>query len=189
MESMSDLNEITMFVCTNCARPGKELTSSGRARPAVPDFGLPGPVEQVLVPCTGRLQPEHVLRAFETGSRIVSVIACREDNCHYAEGSRRCALRVDSIRSILKEIGLGDDRLLLSYLPGSASEDLAVAVSGQPGAKDSDVYAAQVAAVRAQVMEALQSLPPNPLRVLDQEESMCDKTEATRALSEVGGDE
>jgi hypothetical protein len=135
------------------------------------------------------LQPEHILRAFETGSRVVSVIACQEGNCHYAEGSRRCSLRVDSIRSILKEIGLGEDRLLLSYLPGSASEDLAVAASGQPTANGSEAYDAQVAAVRAQVMEALQNLPPNPLRVLAQEESMRELTEGNMALSEVGGDE
>jgi F420-non-reducing hydrogenase iron-sulfur subunit len=189
MESMSDLNEITMFVCTNCARPGKEMTSSGRLRPVVPDFGLPGPVQQVLVPCTGRLQPEHILRAFEAGSRVVSVIACQEDNCHYAEGSRRCALRVDYIRSILKEIGLGDDRLLLSYLPGSASEDLAMAASGRLTAIGSETYEAQVAAVRTQLMNALQGLPPNPLRVLAKEEKASDLSEAATVLSEVGCDE
>lgn len=104
MESISD-SSVTVFVCANCARPGKELSSAGRARPAVPDFNWPGNFQQVVVPCTGRLQPEHVLRAFESGASIVSVIACEEDNCHYIEGSKRCARRVDYIRSILREMG------------------------------------------------------------------------------------
>ena len=131
METIPDSTGITVFVCANCARPGKVLTSAGRGRPVVPEFNWPGRVQQIIMPCTGRLQPEHVLKAFESGSRLVSVIACQEDNCQYIEGSRRCARRVDYIRSILKEIGLGEDRLLLSHLPGSASEDLALA-AGKP---------------------------------------------------------
>ena len=154
---------VTVFVCANCARPPKETTSAKRARPVVPDLHLPGTIRQVIVPCTGRLQPEHVLKAFETGSSVVSVIACQDDNCHYIEGSRRCARRVDYIRSILKEIGLGDERLLLSYLPGSAMEDLALATGEDAGKDLSDPLETQVAAIRDQVIQALRTNPPNPL--------------------------
>ena len=160
---MPDSTEITMFVCANCARPGKKTTSAGRVRPAVPDFNLPGRVQRIIVPCTGRLQPEHVLKAFESGSSLVSVVACEENNCHYIEGSRRCALRLDYIRSILKEIGLGEERLLLSHLPGSASEDMALA-SGKPASGNhSDSLGARIAAIRDQAIEALRCLAPNPL--------------------------
>jgi hypothetical protein len=132
----------------------------------VPDFGLPGRVQHIIIPCSGRLQPEHVLRAFESGSRIVSVVACQEDNCHYAEGSRRCALRVDHIRSILKEIGLGDGRLLLFYLPGSASQDLALAGGKAMDPASPELLNAQIAYLRARTLEAFQTHPPNPLRFL-----------------------
>jgi coenzyme F420-reducing hydrogenase delta subunit len=130
----------------------------------VPDFNWPGPARQVVVPCSGRLQPEHVLKAFESGSSVVAVIACRQDNCHYAEGSRRCELRLDYIRSILKEIGLGEGRLLLSCLPGSASEDLALTSGGSAHPNRSDSLEAQVAAIRDSVVEALRVNPPNPLQ-------------------------
>jgi F420-non-reducing hydrogenase iron-sulfur subunit len=155
---------VTVFVCANCARPAKEMTSAKRARPVVPDLHLPGRVQQVIVPCTGRLQPEHVLRAFENGSSVVSVIACQDDNCHYIEGSRRCARRVDYIRSILNEIGLGEERLLLSCLPGSAIEDLSLASNAPAGTDPLGRLDAQVAAIRGQVIQALQTLPPNPLQ-------------------------
>jgi len=155
---------LTVFVCAQCARPGQVPTSSGRSKPVVPDFDWPAPAQQIIVPCTGRLQPEHVLKAFEAGSSIVSAVACREDNCHHVEGSRRCARRVDFIRSLLDEIGLGGERLLLFHLPGSASQDLALAAQTPLPEAEGESLEAQIAAIRTEVMEALRTFPSNPLR-------------------------
>jgi len=152
-----------VFVCANCARPGKELTSARRSRPVLPEFNWPYPVQQIIIPCAGRIQPEHVLKAFESGAGVVAVIACQEDNCHYVEGSPRCSRRVDYLRSILKEIGLGDQRLLLLHLPGSAAEDLAIAAGNPVQANGSGPMTQQVAAIREEVVRAFQTLPPNPL--------------------------
>ena len=163
MEIMQDSTRIAVFVCANCARPGKELTSAARTRPVVPDFDLPGHVHQVIIPCAGRLQPEHVLKAVESGSQVVSVIACEEDNCHFAEGSRRCTIRVEYIRSLLNEIGLGEGRLLLSYLPGSAVEDLNIAAGKPNPTNQTNALRVSVQAIREQVIEALRTCPPNPL--------------------------
>jgi F420-non-reducing hydrogenase iron-sulfur subunit len=189
VEIMPDSSGMTVFVCANCARPGKEWTSAGRARPVVPIFDWPGSVQQIIVPCTGRLQPEHVLKAFESGSSAVSIVACKEDNCRYIEGSRRCALRVDYIRSILKEIGLGEGRLLLFYLPGSASEDLALAGGKTASSNGSASLDAQIAAIRNQAIEALQTLPPNPLQYLSQSTPAGGLNGEEMALTEVGGNE
>jgi coenzyme F420-reducing hydrogenase delta subunit len=154
---------ITVFVCANCARPGQAPTSAGRPQPVVPNFGWPWPVREILVACTGRLQPEHVLKAFESGSEVVSMVACQEDNCHYIEGSKRCARRADYLRSILDVIGLGGQRLMLFHLPGTAAEDMALAAGRPAPACDSEALDAQAAAIRDQVVEALAALPPSPL--------------------------
>jgi hypothetical protein len=120
-------------------------------------------VREILVACTGRLQPEHVLKAFESGSDMVTMVACEEDNCHYLEGSKRCARRADYLRSILNAIGLGGERLMLFHLPGTAVEDMALA-AGRPALEcASEVPNAQAAAIRDQIIEALAALPPNPL--------------------------
>ena len=153
----------TIFVCANCARPGQAPTSAGRPQPAVPDFGWAWPVQEILVACTGRLQPEHVLKAFESGSDVVALVACQEDNCHYVEGSKRCARRAEYLRSILNAIGLGGERLMLFHMPGTAAEDMALAAGRPAPACDSEALAAQAAAIRDQVVEALAALPPNPL--------------------------
>ena len=154
---------VTVFLCANCARRGQAPTSAGRPRPAIPNFRWPFATRSVIVPCTGRLQPEHVLKAFESGSDVVCTVACEEDNCHYLEGSKRCARRVDYLRSILREVGLGGERLMLFHLPGTAAEDMAFAARRPAQACASNGLEAKVAAIRDRVLQALESLPPNPL--------------------------
>ncbi len=171
MEATQDSAWATAFVCTNCARPAKQSGAAVKPRPVVPDFNWPVRTQQIVVPCTGRLQPEHVLKAFESGASVVSVIACQESNCQYIEGSRRCSLRVGFIRAILDEIGLGEGRLLLFSLPGSAHQDLALSAGKSKLADQSESLEAQIAAIRDQVAETFRNHPPNPLQQLSQSDS------------------
>ena len=120
-------------------------------------------MQEILVACTGRLQPEHVLKAFESGSDVVAMVACEEDNCHYVEGSKRCARRADYLRSILNAIALGGERLMLFHMPGTAAEDMALAAGRPAPTCDCEARNAQAAAIRERVVEALAALPPNPL--------------------------
>ena len=156
---------ITVFLCANCARPARAVASAGHLRPVVPDFGWPWPVRQALVSCTGRIQPEHVLKAFESGSEAVCMVACQDDNCHHVQGSKRCARRAALIRSILDEIGLGRERLMLFRLPGTAAEDMALASGRTMEALSATVSDAQAAAIRVQVVEILRDLPPSPVNL------------------------
>jgi coenzyme F420-reducing hydrogenase delta subunit len=120
-------------------------------------------VRQVLVGCTGRLQPEHVLKAFESGDSLVCAIGCAEDNCHYLEGSQRCSRRVGFLRSVLDEVGLGGGRLMHFTLPGSAMEDMALAAGRTPFEDRSQALSSRIDAVRDEVIRTLEGLPPNPL--------------------------
>jgi coenzyme F420-reducing hydrogenase delta subunit len=156
---------VTVFVCANCARSARTPESAYRSRPEVPRFAWPFPAQEVIVPCSGRLQPEHVLKAFESGARLVGVIGCEEDNCHYLEGSKRCSRRVEYLRGLLSEIGLGGERLLLFHLPGTAGEDMLV-VTGRssPGGSDETIDE-RVAAIREKVVDVLSWLTPTPLDI------------------------
>jgi hypothetical protein len=94
---------------------------------------------------------------------MVCVVACAEDNCHYLEGSKRCARRVEYIRSVLNGIGMGGERLMLFHLPGSAVEDMSLS-SGRPGAENSSsVLEACLSVMRDEVVRALKLLPQNPM--------------------------
>ena len=158
---------VSVFVCANCARPGKATTSAGRSRPSVPEFGWPVPVQQITVPCAGRIQPEHILKVFESGADLVTVIACDKENCHYIEGSKRCERRVEFIQSLLEEIGLGEERLHLFFLPGSAAEDMSTTAGKTVEATNPESLKQKITSIREQTVKALEILPPNPLRLID----------------------
>lgn len=186
---MQDSPWITAFVCTNCARPAKRPGTAVKARPVIPDFNWPVRAHQIVVPCTGRLQPEHILKAFESGASVVSVIACEENNCQYIEGSKRCSLRVGFVRSILEEIGLGEGRLLLFSLPGSAHQDLALSAGEATPTNNSEFLETKIAAIRDQVAEALRTYPPNPLQQLPQSDNGEDGSLEGMSSSEDRGNE
>ena len=146
------------------AGPDARVRPTGRV-PSVPSFDWPFPVQEVLVPCTGRLQPEHVLKAFESGARLVCAVACQEDNCHYLEGSKRCARRVDYVRAILDEVGLGGERLLLFHLPGTAAEDMALARGKAGAGLLAEAARREVAAIRDGGAAGPGDLTPTPLDI------------------------
>lgn len=155
---------IVVFVCENSARPGRTPTSGMRCRPEEPDFGWPFPVQEVVVPCAGRLQPEHFLKALEAGADSVGVVCCEEGNCHHHEGSKRCRRRVEAVSSLLGEIGLGKERLMLFHLPGSAVQDMARGAGAAVPATADQPLGEKVAAVRKEFVAGVAMLGPNPLR-------------------------
>jgi F420-non-reducing hydrogenase iron-sulfur subunit len=149
---------VTAFICVNAARPGYE-PSSRRRPPDLPSFAWPIPVTEVHVPCSGRIQPEHLLKAFENGADAVCVIACQEGNCHHVEGCRRAGRRVEYVGRLLDEIGLGAQRLMLYHLPGSAREDMALGVA-TPAGQTAGLETA-VKALVDEVAARVRRLPPN----------------------------
>jgi F420-non-reducing hydrogenase iron-sulfur subunit len=178
-----------VFICANCARSGRNGSSIDRPHLDIPDFNWPYPVQQVTIPCAGRLQPEHVLKAFSSGASMVCLIACAEDNCHYVEGSKRCARRADYVRSILKEIGLERDRLMLCHLPGSAAEDMAVAAGKTSPTGALGVTEAQVTSIRNEVLRTLLTLPQSPIPQFSSAVETRESFEAEMDISEDDNDE
>jgi F420-non-reducing hydrogenase iron-sulfur subunit len=63
------------------------------------------------LPCSGRLDPVHLLRALEEFADAAFVLACPEGACRHFEGNRRAVKRVERTRAILQSIGLEGDRV------------------------------------------------------------------------------
>ena len=63
------------------------------------------------VPCSGRLDPIHLLKALEEFADVAYVITCPEGTCRYFEGNQRARKRVERARSIIASIGLEEERL------------------------------------------------------------------------------
>ncbi|MGD9033942.1 MAG: hydrogenase iron-sulfur subunit [Desulfobacteraceae bacterium] len=63
------------------------------------------------IPCSGRLDPLHLLRALEEFADAAYLITCPEGTCRYFEGNRRAMKRVERTRWIIRTIGLEEERV------------------------------------------------------------------------------
>lgn len=68
-------------------------------------------VRIVEMPCTGTTDHRVLLQAFEEGADGVFVAGCMEGDCHFLKGNIRARKRVNAVKKLLDEIGLGGDRL------------------------------------------------------------------------------
>ena len=155
---------VTVFRCANSSRLSTEPASATERRPSQPEPEWPIPVHEVALPCTGRLQPEHLLKAFEAGADAVCVITCTGDNCHYLEGSRRTERRVEHVRDLLNEIGLGGQRLLMFHLAASGQEEVMLGRPPEGASPNTRLNQKELEEIFEMVMAGLNSLQPNPLR-------------------------
>ncbi|OEU63206.1 MAG: F420-nonreducing hydrogenase [Desulfobacterales bacterium S5133MH16] len=70
----------------------------------------PSDIKIIFVPCTGKVDVLHILRAFEKGADGVCVVGCLEGDCHFISGNFRARKRVEQVQKILDTIGIGGER-------------------------------------------------------------------------------
>ncbi|MCF8104884.1 MAG: hydrogenase iron-sulfur subunit [Desulfohalobiaceae bacterium] len=70
----------------------------------------------IRVPCTGKVDVIHILRAFEKGADGVAVVGCLEGDCHYLTGNLRARKRVEQAQKILDTVGVGGERVKMFNL-------------------------------------------------------------------------
>jgi F420-non-reducing hydrogenase iron-sulfur subunit len=63
------------------------------------------------IPCGGRLEILHLLKALEDFADAAFVITCPEGACRYFEGNKRAKKRIERARSIIESIGLDKERI------------------------------------------------------------------------------
>jgi coenzyme F420-reducing hydrogenase delta subunit len=89
----------------------------------------PDSLKIVKLPCTGKLDVLHVLRAFEDGADGVFVAGCLEGDCHYLKGNLNARRRVKYAKTLLDQIGLDGQRVEMfnmSSAMGKAFADAAI---------------------------------------------------------------
>ena len=95
---------IVAFACEGAAGYASELAGQMGMR-------MPDNVRVLKVPCSGRLDALHLLKAFDNGADGVMVFACPEGQCQYIDGSRKAKDRVAYMKKSLDVLGIGGDRL------------------------------------------------------------------------------
>jgi len=76
-------------------------------------------VEVLQVPCTGRVDILHLLKALEDGADGVYVAGCEEGDCHFLSGNIKAKKRVEYVQKILEELGVEKERVVM-YNMGAA---------------------------------------------------------------------
>ena len=102
-------NKIVAFCCKNSAYLA--VGKAGRMRLHYPDN-----VRIIPVPCAGRIDLVHILRAFKKGALGVLVMGCQEGACQHLTGNTRAKQRVEYAKSLLKEVGIDEDRIRMVNL-------------------------------------------------------------------------
>jgi len=107
-------------------------------------LNYPGNIRVVRIPCTGKVDVLHMLRAFEKGADGLYVVGCLEGDCRFENGNLRARKRVEQAREILDAIGIGGERVQMYNL------------SSGEGTK--------FAEFAVEMTEKIKELGPNPLK-------------------------
>lgn len=79
-------------------------------------LSYPPSVKVIRVPCAGRVDIIHLLRAIEDGVDGVYVIACLEGDCHFLTGNVKAQKKVHYVKKVLEELGIEPERVELFNL-------------------------------------------------------------------------
>ena len=86
---------------------------------------LPDERKIVKVPCTGRVDIIHMLKAFEQGADGVFLAGCLEGECHFLRGNLRAKQRVAHVKELLNECGIGGERIAMYNLSSAQGQRFA----------------------------------------------------------------
>jgi len=92
------------FACQWCTYAGADLAGNLRCK-------YPPTVKLIKVPCSGRVKPEYVLKAFAQGADGVLVGGCHFGDCHYKE--------------MLEEFGFDPRRFRREWISGAEGKKFA----------------------------------------------------------------
>lgn len=122
VERIPEQPKIIAFACENSAYIAAELARDLNLQ-------VPDAVEVINVPCSGKIDIIHILKALEKGARGVMLMVCKPENCRYVWGNERAEKRLEHTRKLLAEIGISGDRIELFHLAANMGNQFHEAVT------------------------------------------------------------
>jgi len=105
--------KIVGFACRWCTYAGADLAGTSRMQ-------YPSSIRLVRVPCSGRVNPSFVIRAFQRGADGVLVAGCHPGDCHYTSGNLFTRRRYSLVQRFLEYMGIEPERFRVEWI--SAAE-------------------------------------------------------------------
>jgi len=107
--------KIIGFLCNWCSYSGADAAGSARKT-------YPPNVKIVRLMCSGRVDPQFVLKAFQSGADGVMILGCHPGDCHYKEGNYKALRRFHLLRRVLNQLGIEDGRLRIDWVSAKESD-------------------------------------------------------------------
>lgn len=109
------------FLCNWCSYRAADLAGTSRMKYA-PNM------RAIRVMCSGRVDPQFVLKALREGADGVLIAGCHPGECHYVEGNIKALRRYILLKRMLKQWGIEKERVQLVWASASEGNILAEAV-------------------------------------------------------------
>jgi heterodisulfide reductase subunit A len=109
---------ILVFACWYCSYGAADLAGITKIQ-YEPNIRI------IRVLCTGRVDPEMILRALRKGIDGVIVAGCRLGECHFKYGNYRAKDRVEALKEALKAAGMESERVECIWHSAGEAEGIA----------------------------------------------------------------
>ena len=109
------------FLCNWCSYTGADLAGTARMTYA-PNIRI------IRVMCSGRVDPQFVLKAFAEGADGVLISGCHPGDCHYQEGNYKALRRAKLLSKMLEQFGIEKERFRLEWVSAAEGEKFSTVV-------------------------------------------------------------
>ncbi len=145
LDSKEPSPAVLVFACHWCSYPAADLAGLKRLQ-ADPNFRM------IRTPCSARVDPEWVMRAFSRGADGVLILGGKEGSCHYQGGNVKTRNRMALLAKVIEQLGFDPDRFGLEWVN-----------SDEP-------Y--RFRSIVEEFVSKIRELGPNPTRAPEEEERM-----------------
>ncbi len=111
---MAEIKVLT-FVCNWCSYAGADKAGGLK-------LAYPSGIRLVKVMCSGRVDPQWVVKAFREGADGVLILGCHPGDCHYKDGNYAAQNRAALLAPMLRQFGIEKERFRLDWVSAGEGE-------------------------------------------------------------------
>lgn len=114
---------LVAFCCNWCSYAGADLAGTSR-------LAYPSNLKIIKVPCSCRVNPSFILRAFQQGADGVVIAGCHPGDCHYSTGNYYARRRLTLLTKILEFAGIEKERFTVEWISAAEGNKFASVMNG-----------------------------------------------------------
>jgi len=110
------------FLCNWCSYTGADLAGTSRLQ-------YPPNIRIIKVMCSGRINPQFILKAFQEGADGVLVSGCHPGDCHYIKGNYHARRKLTLLHDLMDHMSIDPGRFQVSWVSASEGHKFAEVVT------------------------------------------------------------